>query len=112
MESDRARKSPGPGQRTVAVVVYLAFLLIATRLSWEAKWKVIATWAMLVYQCPVLGDYVARTVLALLYCALLPLGLGVRLLSDPLRLRTRGASSHWLPRPAPDETLTGASRQG
>lgn len=105
-------KGPNPLQRVEAFIVFLVVLLAATHFGWTLKWKIIATWVELVYQFPVLGEYVSRGVLTLLYCFMFPFGLGVRLFSDPLRLRTRALDSHWVARAAPDESLTGASRQG
>ena len=53
-----------------------------------------------------LGDILARVVLTLFYFTLfLPFGLGVTLLSDPLRTR-KTASRAWLPR---DSQNTGPS---
>ena len=105
-------KGPDAVQRLIAAALYLIFILAAFHFGWTSKWKVIATWVLLVYQFPVLGEYVSRAVLTIIYLAAFPFGLGVRLFSDPLRLRFRREDTHWLNRPAPDESLPGASRQG
>jgi hypothetical protein len=56
-----------------------------------ARWKVIARR---------IGEFQSRLLLCLFYFVILaPFGLGVRLLSDPLRLRRRSLSQ-WLPKQA------------
>jgi hypothetical protein len=58
-----------------------------------------------------IGDWVGRVVLTVFYFTIfLPFGLGVRLFSDPLRLR-RAEGAHWLPRTTTDRTLDDARRQ-
>jgi len=58
-----------------------------------------------------LGNLVARVVLSLFYfTVLVPFGLGVRLLSDPLQIKTR-PSSLWRPRSTADQTLDEVGRQ-
>jgi hypothetical protein len=53
-----------------------------------ARWKVIAR---------KIGDVQSRLLLCVFYFGILaPFGVGVRTLSDPLRLRPQGIS-HWLP---------------
>ena len=59
-----------------------------------------------------LGDVLARVVLTLFYFTVfLPFGLGVTLLSDPLRIR-RSADPHlWLSRQTRDRSINDARRQ-
>jgi len=56
-----------------------------------ARWKVVAR---------KIGDVQSRLLLCVFYYVILaPFGIGVRMLSDPLRLR-RQRLSHWLPKEA------------
>jgi len=49
-----------------------------------------------------MGNYQSRVLMALLYFTLvLPFGLGVALLSDPLRLKAGAAESNWRPKQLP-----------
>ena len=74
----------------------------AAKTLWT-RWKRIAH---------VIGTFQARAILTLFYFILLaPFALGLRCLSDPLRLK-RGVRHGWLPRPAAgDEALVVARRQ-
>lgn len=57
------------------------------------------------------GNLQARVLLTVFYVLLvIPTGLVVRLVSDPLGLR-RPVASYWVSRPATDETLSGATRE-
>jgi hypothetical protein len=57
------------------------------------------------------GDLVARVVLSVFYFTILvPFGLGVRLLSDPLGLKG-GARSLWQTRTTGDQSLAEVKRQ-
>ncbi len=59
-----------------------------------------------------LGDILARVVLTLFYFTVfVPFGLGVTLLSDPLRIRGAGDRPMWLPRQTGDRSLDDARRQ-
>lgn len=59
-----------------------------------------------------IGDFQARVVLTFFYFVIvLPFGLGVRLLSDPLRLRRPAADSTWVARPTHDTDMEQARRQ-
>jgi hypothetical protein len=59
-----------------------------------------------------LGDILARIVLTLFYfTVLVPFGLGVSLLSDPLRTRHSDTSSLWVLRQTGDQSLDEARRQ-
>lgn len=81
--------------RTSPLVTKLAVL-------WE-KWKVVARR---------IGDFQARVLLSIFYFTVLaPFALGVKMFSDPLRLRATGGSG-WTERPLPtDDAVTQASRQ-
>jgi hypothetical protein len=71
------------------------------RKVWEA-WKRIGK---------IIGDFIGRIVLTVFYFTIfVPFGLGVRLLSDPLRLN-RASSAYWLSRRTTDLTLEDARRQ-
>jgi hypothetical protein len=60
----------------------------------------------------VIGDFIGRVVLSLLYFSLvLPFGLGLRLTSDPLRLKPSPRPSYWLERLVKTQTLETARRQ-
>jgi hypothetical protein len=57
------------------------------------------------------GDFIGRVVLTIFYFTILvPFGLGVRLLSDPLRMK-RASSPQWLSREMTGHTLEDARRQ-
>lgn len=95
-----AKRTPVRGSsrarwRTSPLVTTLAVL-------WE-KWKVVARR---------IGDFQARVLLSIFYFTVLaPFALGVKLFSDPLRLRATGGSG-WTERPAPiDDDVTQARRQ-
>ena len=71
------------------------------RKFWE-RWKAFGLF---------LGNLVARVVLSLFYFTVfVPFGLGVRLLSDPLQIKTR-PNSLWRPRSTADQTLDEVGRQ-
>ncbi len=58
-----------------------------------------------------IGEFQGRVLLAVLYGALvIPVGLGLRLLRDPLG-RRRPAATNWTPRTASPATLDEARRQ-
>lgn len=58
-----------------------------------------------------MGNVVARVVLSVFYFTVfVPFGLGVRLLSDPLEIKT-GPNELWRPRSTGDQTLDEAGRQ-
>jgi hypothetical protein len=66
------------------------------------RWKAIAH---------VIGDFQSRLLLSLFYFVVFaPLGVGVRLLGDPLRTRS-GAGTRWLERPVPADVAAWARRQ-
>ena len=59
-----------------------------------------------------LGDVLARVVLTLFYFTVfLPFGLGVTLLSDPLRIRQPDDPHLWLSRQTKDRSVDDARRQ-
>jgi len=69
---------------------------------WD-KWKPIAR---------KIGDFQARMLLAVLYGVVIaPLGLLIRIVSDPLGLRARRRDSYWIPRDEADTSLQAAGRQ-
>ena len=58
------------------------------------------------------GDFIGRVVLTVFYFTIfIPFGLGVRLFSDPLRLKGASNPSHWLERETGDRVLGDAKRQ-
>ena len=58
-----------------------------------------------------LGDWLARVVLTIFYfTVLIPFGIGVRLLSDPLHIKTK-ATPFWRPRTTGDQELKEVLRQ-
>ncbi|MBV9865011.1 MAG: hypothetical protein JO316_06650 [Abitibacteriaceae bacterium] len=65
----------------------------------------------------IIGNFQARVILSVLYVVLIaPLGLVVRLVSDPLHLRHKTPSqsssdTYWLPRLKPNDTPDEARRQ-
>jgi hypothetical protein len=76
-------------------------MLSVLKTAWE-RWKAIAH---------VIGDFQARVLLSLFYfVAVGPLGVGVRLFGDPLRIRA-AAGTRWLERPQPTDVAAGARRQ-
>lgn len=59
-----------------------------------------------------LGDILARVVLTLFYFTVfVPFGLGVSLLSDPLRIRRPDSRHLWLSRQTGDQSIIDARRQ-
>jgi hypothetical protein len=72
---------------------------------WRGAW---GAWTRLAHR---IGEVQGRLLLTLLYGVLiLPFGLGVRLLADPLRCR-RPAGSNWTPRADPPPAMAEARRQ-
>lgn len=60
----------------------------------------------------ILGDLIARLVLSLFYFTVfVPFAVGVQLFSDPLGLKARASTSHWLQRSSGDQTLDDSRRQ-
>jgi hypothetical protein len=59
-----------------------------------------------------IGDMVARVVLTIFYFTIfVPFGLGVRLFSDPLMVKSWSTPPYWLPRSTGDRVLDEARRQ-
>lgn len=59
-----------------------------------------------------IGDFIGRLILSLLYfTVVLPFGVGVRLFSDPLRLKRGEGASHWLARTTKDLTVEDGRKQ-
>jgi len=72
------------------------------RTSWQA-WKRLGQF---------IGDVVARVVLTVFYFTVfVPFGLGVTLLSDPLRMRRPSYQHLWLSRPTGGRSIEDARRQ-
>lgn len=60
----------------------------------------------------IIGDFIGRIVLTIFYFTIFaPFGLGVRLLSDPLRLKPEGNPTQWLTRKTWDRTVEDAQKQ-
>jgi hypothetical protein len=77
------------------------FLTLSLRRIWEA-WKKLARR---------IGELNSRVLLTLLYVVLLmPFGLGLRLVADPLR-RRKPVASNWIPRTEAPAALGEARRQ-
>lgn len=76
-------------------------ILRALKLAWN-KWKRIAH---------TIGNFQARFLLSIFYVVVVgPFALGLKLFSDPLRLRP-GTPGGWLPRPSPDPDPTVRARR-
>ena len=59
-----------------------------------------------------LADFQARLILTLVYfIVVLPFGLLVRLLSDPLAVKNKSRETMWFPKNADEPTLENARRQ-
>ena len=70
-----------------------------------------ALWAWWKPIAHLIGTFQARIILTLFYFIIIaPFALGMKLLSDPLRLRVR-AAAEWLARPAEDDIPAVARRQ-
>jgi saxitoxin biosynthesis operon SxtJ-like protein len=77
-------------------------LTIIAKALWT-RWKAIAH---------VIGWVQSQVLLSVFYFVVLgPLALAMRLLGDPLRLRS-GTPTHWLERPVTDDIAAAARRQG
>ncbi len=69
-------------------------------------------WALWLRFGHFIGNIVGRVVLTLLYfTVVLPFGVGVRLFSDPLKIKEYKAASYWHPRPEVAISLEEARRQ-
>jgi hypothetical protein len=91
------------------IVVTLIVVGLWSRFPWA--WKFLVPAYMLL-----LGKFafgiISRTILAVIYIVIMtPVGLIVRI-SDPLRIRRRRCDTYWIARPAADESLEVARRQG
>ncbi len=68
------------------------------------KWKSLAT---------KIGNFQGRVILTLFYFVFVtPLGLAVRLLSDPLQIKRPQSSTFWQAKTLPEPTLEEARHQG
>ena len=69
------------------------------KLAWK-KWRAFGK---------VMGDFVARIFMTVFYFTIaVPFGIGVRLLKDPLRLKSKEVG--WLPREEHEDTIETARR--
>jgi hypothetical protein len=60
----------------------------------------------------IIGDFIGRLVLSLLYfTVVLPFGLGLRISADPLALKKTSKASFWIERTTKDVDLKAARRQ-
>ena len=76
------------------------------------RWLLRRLWARWKELAGYIGDFQARLLLTLFYfVVLMPFGLCVRWLGDPLRVRRREASSNWLSRETLDRDIASARRQ-
>lgn len=70
--------------------------------AWH-RWKIIGG---------VVGNYQARSVATIFfYTIMVPFGLGVRIFSDPLRVKEPATNASWVPRQDVDTRLNQARRQ-
>jgi len=101
--TDRLDNAPA---RAVVVALLAAAVWLAP--AWWRLWLVASMLLIGRWVFHLLTDAVMWALYLLLVT---PVGLLVRL-ADPLRLRRTGATTYWIPRDEPDETLDGARRQG
>jgi hypothetical protein len=74
--------------------------------AWKRTW---ARWKAFSLR---MGSFQSRIILSFVYFAfILPFGLGVRLFSDPMRIRKRKVPSHWLPKKETPAVLEEFKRQ-
>lgn len=58
------------------------------------------------------GNFNARIVLSLFYFIFVaPLAIGVKVFSDPLRIKKRASSSYWIEKDIKEQDIEGARRQ-
>lgn len=70
-------------------------------------------WERLKIISAIVGDVQSRGIAMVFYFTILvPFGVGSRLLSDPLHLRSDAATDSWLQRPPVDSDLESARQQG
>ncbi len=70
-------------------------------------------WKRLLVITAVIGDVQGRLIALLFYFTILvPFGIGSRLFSDPLRIKTPAGQTRWLERPLVPSTLDDARKQG
>ena len=87
--------------RGILSILFIIAAMLLIKNFWQ-NWKAFGQF---------LGDWVARVLLTIFYfTVLLPFGIGVRLFSDPLAIKTR-PDTLWRPRPTGDKTLEDLQRQ-
>ncbi len=108
-------KSPGLKLTWTALFLFIEAYAWRNDLSWF-KWRILPLLVWLMLVSPRFqqrwGEFMSRLVLTAIYVCALPLGVGVKLFMDPLRVKTRNVGTHWIARPAEDESLAGAGKQG
>lgn len=71
------------------------------------------TWSRLRIVAEIVGDIEARAIATIFYCSILvPFGLLARFTTDPLQNKYRKDDSFWLARPAVENDIEAAKRQG
>jgi len=69
-----------------------------------SRWKVLAT---------KIGNFQGRVILTLFYFVFVtPLGVAVRLFSDPLQIKSHSRTTFWSKKAQPEPTLEEARQQG
>ena len=101
----------------IVLIVLCAVLLVIAMRGQHWFRAAIMTLVLLMLISPAFqktwGGFMSRLILTVLYAALLPFGLVYGLFNDPLRLQGGGRrDSHWISRPAEDESLHEAAKQG
>ncbi|HEY84660.1 MAG TPA: hypothetical protein G4N96_06070 [Chloroflexi bacterium] len=87
--------------RGILSVLFIGAAILLIKNFWQ-NWKAFGQF---------LGDWLARVLLTIFYFTVfLPFGIGVRLFSDPLAIKTR-PDKLWRPRPTGDKTLEDLQRQ-
>jgi hypothetical protein len=94
------------------VAGFVALALAGLGMARHARATLPMIWERWKHTGRAIGDFQARVVLTFFYFVIvLPFGLGVRLLSDPLRLRRPAANSTWIARTTHDTDMEQARRQ-
>jgi hypothetical protein len=110
--NDRTRETL---KRLLATIAWVAIVALAWR-AHSTKVMIIATLVYAMIVSPAFakawGNAVSRIVLTILYVLMLPFGMGVRLFSDPLKVKKVPADSFWEDRDAADDSLEKARSQG
>ena len=76
------------------------------------KSSLIKVWKLWKQIGRVIGDFIGRFILSVFYFTIaLPFGVGMRIFSDPLKIRPDDAPSFWLQRETEDCVLENARKQ-